>query len=130
MLKYVATFAKKNFRELGKKNCRGVSCWNPGGLSNGQSLHEPLDRQPYHISRRPRLRKGERAREEDKSLPPPATTTTTAAATTTTTATTATTTSTSTAAAGTGGPAATSSSSMADQQKSNNTAARTARTAI
>ena len=30
-----------------KKNIRGVSCWNPGGLCNGQSLHGPLDRQSY-----------------------------------------------------------------------------------
>ena len=45
MLKYVAkSFAqKKYFREL-RKNC-AVSCWNPGGLCNGQSLHGPLDRQ-------------------------------------------------------------------------------------
>ena len=51
MFKYVASsFAKKKyFRKLRKrnKNIRGVSCWNPGGLGNGQSLHGPLDRQSY-----------------------------------------------------------------------------------
>ena len=32
------------FREL-RKSCRGVSCWNPGGLCNGQSHLWPLDPQ-------------------------------------------------------------------------------------
>ena len=27
-----------------ENNFRGVSCWNPGGLCNGQSLHGPLNR--------------------------------------------------------------------------------------
>ena len=35
---------KTCFREV-SKNFRGISCWNPGGLCNGQSLHGPLDRQ-------------------------------------------------------------------------------------
>ena len=45
MLKYVAkSFAQKNtFTNSGKTFA--VSCWNPGGLCNGQSLHGPLDRQ-------------------------------------------------------------------------------------
>ena len=53
MFKYVASsFAKKKyFRKLRKrnKNIRGVSCWNPGGLGNGQSLHGLLDRQSYYV---------------------------------------------------------------------------------
>ena len=45
MLKYVAkSFAQLNtFANSGKT--LAVSCWNPGGLCNGQSLHGPLDRQ-------------------------------------------------------------------------------------
>jgi len=30
-----------------RKNFRRVSCWNPCGNCNGQSLHGPLDRQTY-----------------------------------------------------------------------------------
>ena len=51
MLKsFAKSFAKTNnyFRKLRKKkNFRGVSGWNPGGLCNGQSLHGPLGRRSY-----------------------------------------------------------------------------------
>ena len=52
MLKYFTrSFAKKKIvSQTQEKNFCAVSCWNPGGLWNGLSLHRPLDRQT-HITR-------------------------------------------------------------------------------
>ena len=43
------SFAKHNFREL-KKDFRGVSCCNTGGLCDGESLHGPLDQLPRPLA--------------------------------------------------------------------------------
>ena len=45
---FAKSFAKENLSRTQKKLC-GVSCWNPGGLCNGPSLHGPLDRRSYYI---------------------------------------------------------------------------------
>ena len=42
---FAKSFAPENTVANSDKNFRGVSCWNPGGLCSGQSLHGPLDRQ-------------------------------------------------------------------------------------
>ena len=43
---------KVNFANLSRTprlSFAGVSCWNPGSLCTGQSLHGPLDRQSYTV---------------------------------------------------------------------------------